>query len=143
MGARILNSRAYKKDGLLIVTFDEGNLTLLAPTTDAATGKKLLLGTFHGQHCCDQKMGPNVTRPYTVIFKVSSDEDFKLTLDGYGGDRIGAVLISPFIKPGTVSDVPYNHYSLLRSLEDIFHLDHLGYAGQSGLNAFGEDIFGH
>jgi hypothetical protein len=52
------------------------------------------------------------------------------------------VLISPFIKPGTVSKMPYNHYSLLRSLEDLFGLDHLGYAGQAGLKAFGTDIFG-
>ena len=49
----------------------------------------------------------------------------------FGGDRIGAVLLSRFIKPGTVSKVGYNHFSLLKSMEDLFHLDgHLGYAGQ-------------
>ena len=37
-----------------------------------------------------------------------------------GGGDSGAVLISPFITPGTVSNTYYNHYSLLRSLEDIF-----------------------
>jgi hypothetical protein len=45
---------------------------------------------------------------------------------GPGGGRIGAVLLSPLIRPGTVSTVAYNHYSLLRSIEDIFGLPHLG-----------------
>ena len=31
-----------------------------------------------------------------------------------GGGRVGAVLLSPFIKPGTVSATPYNHYALAR-----------------------------
>ena len=34
-----------------------------------------------------------------------------------------------------------NHYSMLRSVEDIFGLSHLGYAAQPGLAPFGEDIF--
>jgi len=57
------------------------------------------------------------------------------------GDRTGAVMISPFIKPGTKSDVPYNHYSMLKSLEDAFGLGYLGYAGQRGLVPFGSDIY--
>lgn len=48
---------------------------------------------------------------------------------------------SPSIKPGTVSDVPYNHYSMLRSIEDVFGLKHLGYAGQPGLASFGADVY--
>ena len=60
---------------------------------------------------------------------------------GPGGSRAGAVLISPFIKGGTVSNVGYNHYSMLESVEDIFRLRHLGYAGQPGLAPFGADVF--
>ncbi|MGB8841678.1 MAG: alkaline phosphatase family protein, partial [Aliidongia sp.] len=60
----------------------------------------------------------------------------------FGGDRIGAVLISPFIGPGTTSTTGYNHYSLLKTLEDLFHLGgHLGYAAQNELPRFGADIF--
>ena len=59
----------------------------------------------------------------------------------FGGGRIGAVLISRFIKPGTVSEVPYNHYSLLKSIEDIFGVDHLGYARPKSVTSFGDDIF--
>jgi phosphatidylinositol-3-phosphatase len=77
--------------------------------------------------CCDEPSGPNVHWP---------------GVNGPGGGRVGAVLLSPFIKPGTRSSVPYNHYSLLRSVEDLFGLDHLGYAGQKGLATFGDDIFG-
>ncbi|MEO7083965.1 MAG: alkaline phosphatase family protein [Gemmatimonadaceae bacterium] len=76
--------------------------------------------------CCDEPSGPNVLMP---------------GVNGPGGGRVGAVVLSPFIAPGTVSDVPYNHYSMLRTIEDIFRLDHLGYAGQKGLRSFGGDVF--
>jgi hypothetical protein len=62
-------------------------------------------------------------------------------ISGPGGGRTGAVLISPQIKPGTVSDQPYNHYSLLRSTEDIFGLGHLGYADDPSVLPFGDDVF--
>src|SRR4051794_21337798 len=58
-----------------------------------------------------------------------------------GGGRTGAVLLSRYIKAGTVNATPYNHYSMLRSLEDLFGLSHLGYAGQAGLQPFGDDVF--
>src|SRR5436305_5470913 len=35
------------------------------------------------------------------------------TQQGPGGGRVGGVLVSQFIKPGSVNDTPYNHYSLL------------------------------
>ncbi|MBX6330848.1 MAG: phosphoesterase [Gemmatimonadaceae bacterium] len=76
--------------------------------------------------CCNEQSGPNV--------KAAG-------VRGPGGGRIGAVLVSPFIRPGTVSNTPYNHYSLLRSIEDLFGLEHLGYAGQRGLVAFGADVY--
>jgi hypothetical protein len=77
--------------------------------------------------CCGEESGPNVQQA---------------GVRGPGGGRSGAVLLSPFIKGGTVSDVPYNHYSMLRSIEDIFGLSYLGYAGQPGLKSFGNDVFG-
>lgn len=63
-------------------------------------------------------------------------------LDGPGGGRIGAVLLSPSIVPGTRSRVAYNHYSLLRWIEDNFNLAPLGYAAAPGLATFGDDVFG-
>jgi hypothetical protein len=78
--------------------------------------------------CCGQRPGPNTPQP---------------GVNGPGGGRTGAVLLSRFIKAGTVSNVPYNHYSLLRSVEDVFALAHLGYAGRPGLAGFGRDVFTH
>ena len=43
--------------------------------------------------------------------------------------------------PGSTNNVGYNHYSLLRSVEDVFGLAHLGYAGQAGLKPFGRDVY--
>jgi phosphatidylinositol-3-phosphatase len=61
---------------------------------------------------------------------------------GPGGGRIGAVVLSPLIRPGTVSTVAYNHYSLLRTIEDIFGLPHLGNAAMLQVRSFGPDVFG-
>jgi phosphatidylinositol-3-phosphatase len=60
---------------------------------------------------------------------------------GNGGGRTGAVLLSRYIRAGSVNDTPYNHYSLLRSTEDMFGLAHLGYAANAGLKPFEEDVF--
>jgi hypothetical protein len=105
----ILGSPGFKHDGMLIVTWDEGEVS---PTSAAS--------------CCAQPTGFNT--PLPGIF-------------GPGGGRTGAVVISPYVKPGSVNEQPYNHYSLLRSIEDLFGLPHLGYAGQAGLKAFGDDVY--
>src|SRR4051794_32725364 len=60
---------------------------------------------------------------------------------GNGGGRIGAVLVSKYIKANSTNGTPYNHYSLLRSMEDLFGLTHLGHAAQEGLVPFGDDVF--
>ncbi|MGI8864047.1 MAG: alkaline phosphatase family protein, partial [Solirubrobacteraceae bacterium] len=60
---------------------------------------------------------------------------------GPGGGRTGAVLVSPYIDPGTVDHQPYNHFSMLRSVEDLFGLGHLGYAATPGLHSLGADAF--
>ena len=41
---------------------------------------------------------------------------------GPGGGRVGAVALSPCIQPGTVTNRAYNHYSMLRWVEDNFGL---------------------
>jgi hypothetical protein len=68
-----------------------------------------------------------------------------------GGGDTGSVLISPYIHPGSVSAVYYNHYSWLRTMEDLFKVKaaspgldkqgHIGYAAQPGLAPFGPDVF--
>jgi hypothetical protein len=107
----ILNSPAFKQDGLLIITFDEAGS---ATDEDSAS-------------CCGEEGLPGAPYPPGG--------------NGPGGGRIGAVLLSPFIKPGTISQQPYNHYSLLRSIEDFFGLSHLALAGLPQVGSFGPDIF--
>jgi phosphatidylinositol-3-phosphatase len=129
----ILASPAFKKDGLLIVTFDEADIDV---TFDKKTGKAVVADA-DATACCSEPAGPNIASGESVFgFPVKGPG-----IVGPGGGRIGAVLVSPFIKPGTVSAEPYNHYALLASLEDLFALPHLGYAGQTGLKGFGSDVF--
>jgi hypothetical protein len=107
---KITGSPAFRRDGLLIITFDEGG-------ADSAA-------------CCGERPGPNTQTPGGLD-------------GGPGGGRVGAVLLSPFIRPGTTTTHSYNHYSLLRSIEDAFELPHLGYAAARGLRPFGDDLFNH
>jgi hypothetical protein len=96
----ILASRAYKDGGLLIITVDE------APSS----------GEFaDSSSCCGQPQYPNLPASTGGAGR-------------RGGGTVGALLISPFIKAATTSQEPYNHYSLLRSIEDLFGLKHLGFA---------------
>jgi hypothetical protein len=110
---RILASPAYKQDGLLIVTFDEAE----GNGSDADSSA-----------CCNEQPGLNSPSPGALH-------------PGPGGGKTGAVMLSPFIRPGTHTKQDYNHYSLLRSIEDLFRLQHLGYAAQAGLQPFGQDIY--
>ncbi|MGH3414025.1 MAG: alkaline phosphatase family protein [Marmoricola sp.] len=76
--------------------------------------------------CCGEGPGPNSLLPGIL---------------GPGGGRIGALVISRWTAPDTQSTTPYNHYSLLASLEEIFGLPRLGYASASGLDRFGLDVY--
>lgn len=60
---------------------------------------------------------------------------------GPGGGRTGAIVLSPYIDPGTVDSVSFNHFSFLRTVEDLFGFGHLGYAGMPGLQSAGADLF--
>jgi hypothetical protein len=113
----ILASPAYRDHGLLIVTFDESEVD--TPT---------LQGDFTA--CCNEMAGPNSPSPGGVGGG-----------PGSGGGRVGAVMLSPCIRPGTVTQTAYNHYSMLRSVEDMFGVPYLGFSGQQGLVSFGPDVF--
>ncbi|MFP5313373.1 MAG: alkaline phosphatase family protein, partial [Actinomycetes bacterium] len=60
---------------------------------------------------------------------------------GAAGGKVGALVLSPFSPAGTSSDRAYNHYSLLATIEDFFHLPRLGMAGDPGVKTFGGDVF--
>jgi hypothetical protein len=60
---------------------------------------------------------------------------------GAAGGKVGALVLSPFSAGGASSGQPYNHYSLLATIEDLFHLPRLGMAADPGVKAFGGDVF--
>jgi phosphatidylinositol-3-phosphatase len=125
----IMSSDAYKEDGLLIITFDEAGLSVGANPNGPG-----ILVSAPGLFCCNEQPGPNLG-PFPQTANITPT--VALQFQNYGGDRTGAVLLSPILKPGTASDTPFNHYSMLKSIEDIFDLDeHLGYAAQPGLVGF-------
>jgi hypothetical protein len=58
-----------------------------------------------------------------------------------GGGQVGALLISPYVKPGTFNQEPFNDFSLLRTLENLFGLPPLGYAATRGLSSLEASVF--
>jgi len=122
-------SKAYQHDGLIVITFDEGGLSV-GPNPNAPG----IVVSAPGLFCCNQQPGPNLA-PFPQTTAIAPG--VALAFQSYGGDRTGTVLLSQFLKPGTVSNTPFNHYSLLKTIEDIFDTDaHLGFAGAPGLVGF-------
>jgi hypothetical protein len=84
--------------------------------------------------CCNERPGPNEPNP---------------GLSGPGGGRIGTLVLGRCVVPDATDTRRYNHYSLLRSLENLFGISsggtdgkgHLGYAAANGLRPFGTDLF--
>ena len=117
-----------------INTFLEGFVPQLLASPAYKAGGLILITFDEGTTdtaCCGETSGisashPNVAEP---------------GMDGPGGGDVGLVALSPYIKPGTESTVDYNQYSLLRTVEDIFGLSHLGDAAMPQVKSFGADVF--
>lgn len=113
---KILASPAYKHGGLLVITTDQ------APSS----------GEFaDSSSCCGQPRYPNLP-PATGVAAGLPPE---------GGGQVGALLLSPFVKAHATSQEPYNHYSLLRTIEDLFSLKHLGYAAAAHAESLPPSLF--
>ena len=107
----ILASKAYRDSGLLVITTDE------APSS----------GEYgDSSSCCGQPEYPDLPA---------------VEGRGRGGGAVGALLLSPLVPPGRTSSEPYNHFSLLRTIEDAFKLKHLGYAGLPAVKPFSPALF--
>jgi hypothetical protein len=113
---KILASPAYKQGGLLVITVDE------APSS----------GEFaDSSSCCAQPSFPNMPAPSGPAAALGPE----------GGGQVGALLLSPFVKRKSTSQEPYNHFSLLRTIEDLFALKHIGYAGAAKVQSFEPSLF--
>jgi hypothetical protein len=126
----LLNSPSYKSGNtLIVITFDEADVDTSSPAYAAA--------------CCHELPGPNTHAPGNA--GLSNDASAP------GGGQIGALLLNPkYIVPGSTDTTgSYNHYSALRSYEDLLGLTtggtdgfgHLGFAAAAGLQPFGSDVF--
>jgi phosphatidylinositol-3-phosphatase len=109
----IMASKAYKESGLLVITTDQ------APSSGEYADSS---------SCCGQPSFPNLPAANDALGKP-------------GGGQVGALLLSPFIKGGNLAQDTYNHFSLLRTIEDLFGLKHLGYAGGKEVSSFSPSLF--
>jgi hypothetical protein len=110
----ILSSKAYKQDGLLAITVDQ------APSTGEYADSS---------SCCGQPRFPNLPAPTGPA-----------ALSPAGGGQVGLLLLSPLVKGGGLVQNTYNHFSLLRSIENVFHLTNLGYAASAGVPSFNSQL---
>jgi len=113
---KITGSPAFKRDGLLLITYDEAEALGQAEDATACCREPASISAQGTQTATPGRTGP-------------------------GGGRVGLLALSPFIAPGSTTATPYNHFSLLRTVEDIFGLPHLGEAAAPGLASFGADVF--
>ena len=138
----IFASPAYQSGKMLVVlTFDEAKME------DSRACRK------ENQAGCGSPTGPNVSNPgYSTLLKMFHKQNEPTGNFVYpGGGHIGAVLLNKrYVKPGSVNTTgDYNHYSALRSYEDLLGITtggddgegHLGYAATKGMKPFGKDVF--
>jgi phosphatidylinositol-3-phosphatase len=113
---QILSSKAYKKNGLLAITVDQ-----------APAGGEYA----DSSSCCGQPRFPNLPAPTGAA-----------ALSPPGGGQVGLLMLSPFIKKGAgLAQETYNHFSLLATIEQLFSLPRLGYAGLSEVKPLSPSLF--
>jgi hypothetical protein len=116
---QIEESRTYKDGGMIVITSAEARQGGTEPDHSA---------------CCAYPAYPNLP--------AAAEEPITGPVNEIGGGgRVGALLISPFVAPGTSSETYFNHYSLLATIEELFGLERIGYAAEPALTGFDESIF--
>ena len=114
--------------------------------------------TCHDAHDCSlsvadtwikENVGPLLTRPEIIdhglvvfTFDEAEDGDQRGCCENSRGGRIATWLVGTGITPGVHTTVPYNHYSLLRTIEDSFGLPCLRHACDALTTAYGPEIYG-
>lgn len=132
----IQKSAGYAQGGLIAITFDE------APQTGAHADQSA---------CCETPKYPNLPATGTTGTSGAAGASGATgsgSLSGGqvepsgGGGRVGMLLLSPYVKAGSVDELGYyNHFSLLRSIEELFGLKRLGYSANPALPAFDKIVY--
>jgi len=117
---QIKESLAYKDGGIIAITSAQAPQDVEAPDTSS---------------CCISPAYPNLPPPSA---EAPATGPVKPT---GGGGRVGLLLISPFVEPGTTSETYFNHFSLLATIEELFNLEKIGYAAEPAITGFDESIF--
>lgn len=114
--------------------------------------------TCHDGHDCplatadawvNQTIGPILDRPeirdhglVVVTFDEADSSDVRGCCGNSRGGRIATWVLGAGVAVGGQSATPYNHYSLLRTIEDTFGLPCLRHACDQQTAAFGPEIWG-
>jgi hypothetical protein len=122
--AAIEASPAYKKSGLIAIVSPQARQDTPEPDTSA---------------CCGTPEYPNLPPPAAAP-PVSGP-----VKESGGGGRVGMLLLSPFVEPGTVNETGYyNHFSFLLSIGELLKVTPPpGYAAEPSLTAFDSTVFNH
>ncbi len=113
-------SAAYKTGGLIAITFAQAPQSVPSPDASA---------------CCGTPEYPNLPPPAATPASTGP-----VKASG-GGGRVGMLLLSPFVEPGSVNETYYNHFSMLLSIEEFFGLPAIGYAASGGVLPFEAAMF--
>ena len=61
---------------------------------------------------------------------------------GVNGAPVGTLLISKFLTPGSTSGAAFNPYSIFRTVEDLFGLQHITAGARTGTTTFAPNLLG-
>jgi phosphatidylinositol-3-phosphatase len=114
----IRNSKAWTGNSAIFILTDESDFSGTATDTD-------LWADVSG--CCDSPgygSAPGLPEGYILI-----DNGSHPWTGPFGGGLIPAIVVARNGVGGLKDDTPYNHYSLLRTIEEVWGLGYLGYAG--------------
>jgi hypothetical protein len=116
-------SPVYEKSGLIAITSAQARQDIPEPDTSA---------------CCGTPEYPGLPAP-----EAAPAVNGPVKESG-GGGKVGMLLLSPFVEPGSVNETGYyNHFSFLLSIGELLEVTPppLGYAAEPALAAFDETVF--
>jgi phosphatidylinositol-3-phosphatase len=122
----ITASAAYQSEGgLIAITFDQ------APQEGPAADPSA---------CCATPEYPNL--PAAEAPATTGPSPTGPVKPNGGGGQVGMLLLSSYVAAGTVDEAAYyNHFSFLRSVEELFGLQPLGYAAEPALTPFDSTVY--